>query len=114
MEHGDGGGNQETVDQIEADEDSDEEILDVDHENEKDGEGNNLPNEDSDKENKVEQLDVVEDTTTTEIPIITTASRRTVNHPTWQDEYEIGLTAAEERDYEAIKGIQSQDPNELF
>ena len=110
-EQGDGGRNRDIVDQMESDDYSDEDTLDVDHESERDGEGNILPNEDDDE---IEQLDVVVNTTTTETPAITMASGRTVNHPTWEDDYEMGLTAAEEKYYEAMKELQSQDLNEIF
>ena len=81
----------------------------IEAQSQEDGEGESV----SDDTDETEPLDQ-HDNNTTYVPAAnnnttTATSGRTVNRPAWMEEYEMGLTAAELRYFEAMKLLSSTD-----
>ena len=103
------GEQQPLPDEIDEDGDVTEESEEIEAQSQEDGEGESV----SDDNDINEPLDQ-HDNNTTNTPAAgshttTTTSRQTVNRPAWMDEYEMGLTAAELKYYEAMKLMSSTD-----
>ena len=101
------GEQQPLPEEMDKDGDATEESEEIEAQSQEDGEGESVCDDTNDP------LDQ-HDNNTTNTPAANnnttiTTSGRTVNRPAWMDEYEMGLTAAELKYYEAMKLLSSTD-----